>query len=155
MKKKTQGRADDVSPKVAELRAALVSDDFPLAQFRELMPEGSPEQDVVVFVFAAILDTNSAGLYILLDRYDSDELNIICKGLQTVGATETLTDLQALRRAFGNAVASGLDQFQASDQVAESEMGRALSNKTELHVGEMESKLLKYCRDNVEILARE
>lgn len=140
---------------MSELRAALASDSDPLGQFRELMPEGSPEQDVVVHVFGAILETGSAGLSILLDRCDSDELDALCAGLQTAGAAETLRDILVLRHALSDAVKSGIDPLDASEQIAESEMGRALDKKHELHVAEMESKLLKYCRENVEILAQE
>lgn len=104
-----------------------------LAKVRELVPDdGVGAQQVVVYGFACILETNSAGLSILFDRFDDDELRKLDASLERIGATRTLAALRAMRRL-------GAAKLDAQSQV---------------YVAEMEQRLLAFCKAHLPELAR-
>jgi hypothetical protein len=140
--------------KVALIQEALASED-PLASLREVIAEKNHQQKVVVWVYAGILETNSAGLTILFERFTPPEIIQIERGLVEVGATQAASDLLALRRKFESAIDGGATRDHASEAVHESSIGKAANRRCEGHVEEMEAKLLEYCRAHVEELGDE
>ena len=105
-----------------------------LARIRDLVPdEGNAAHDVVVYGHACILETNSAGLSIVFDRFDAKERARIARALKQIGAVKTLKDFEILR--------------------ARRSAARLIDRKSDAHVREMESKLLAFCRKHVDELA--
>ena len=105
-----------------------------LAKIRNLVPDdGKGAQGVFVHAHACILETNSGGLSILLDRFDRAELTRIAAALKSIGAATTLADLKALRAK--RATAATVDR------------------RHEIHVREMERKLLAFCKKHIAELA--
>ena len=98
---------DSYASRLEALRAALASED-PLASVREAIEEDNRDQQVVVWAFACLLETNSAGLSVVFDRFDESELERIAEALAAVGASRTLADLRAMQAFVGQGVASGL-----------------------------------------------
>lgn len=140
------------SARLKLIEAALRSDD-PLGNIREIIAEKNQQQQTVVWVFACILETGSAGLSIMFDRFSSAELAKLDRGLVEIGATETADDLRALRAAVDEAAESGKSREDAAESVSACAQGRAVDRKHEAHVKEMETKLLAYCEEHVGELA--
>ena len=140
------------SARLKLIEAALRSDD-PLGNIREIIAEKNQQQQTVVWVFACILETGSAGLSIMFDRFSPAELAKLDRGLVEIGATETADDLRALRAAVDEAAESGKSREDAAESVSASAQGRAVDRKHEAHVKEMETKLLAYCEEHVGELA--
>ncbi|HEX7337246.1 MAG TPA: hypothetical protein VF252_08565 [Gemmatimonadales bacterium] len=143
-----------LSPKtrLARLKKALGSDD-PLPNIRALIPDdGANAQAVVVHAFACILETGSAGLSVLVDRFEDDELAKIISSLEAIGARATLADLRQLRAALQRAVQAGQNRLDAAELVAEGP-GKRIDRHAELHVREMGERLLEFCRTRLEELA--
>ena len=110
-----------------------------LTKLRELIADdGVGAQEVVVFGYACILETNSAGLSVLFDRFDADELRKIDASFKSMGATRTLAALRAMRRLFDQARAKA---------------ARELDRESQVYVREMEQKLLGYCKAHLPELA--
>jgi hypothetical protein len=124
-----------------------------LTTIREAIAEKNREQTVVGTAYACILETHSAGLSILLDRCDDSELDQIEQALTTIGAKATLADLVRLRALVSQACLSGASREEASDYVHDGPAGRAVFERTRLHVEEMEECLLAFCRSNIALLA--
>jgi hypothetical protein len=136
--------------RLEQLRALLSSDDA-LGAVREAIDEDNREQQVVVWVYACILETNSAGLSIVFDRFDDEEVAIMANGLEAIGAERTLSDLRALQAALARAVGLGRTRREAADEIATMAEGRG--GRSNAQVDEMEQQLLAFCRAHVESLA--
>ena len=143
----TRGRS-----RIAVVEKALASSE-PLAKVREAIAETNEEQRVVMWAFACLLETNSAGLSILLDRFTGPELGRMEKALDTIGAKRTLADLRKLRQAFVAARHSGQSRDDAAEAVDRGALGRASARAREAHVREMEDRLLSFCKAHVAELA--
>ena len=141
--------------RLATIRKALAGDDTfeALSSIRELIVEKGKQQQVVVWVYACILETNSAGLSILFDRFTPREISRFERALREIGSTRTAADLPTLRESVEQAVDDGLSRLDASESVHESPLGRAIAKRTERQVGEMEAKLLAYCVAHLNELA--
>jgi hypothetical protein len=125
-----------------------------LARIRELVPDdGSGAQEVVVYGYACILETNSACLSILFDRFNDHELAKIMSALESIGATSTLADFRELQTAFARAVGKGQERFDAAELVAEQAQTRGIHGRSDAHVQEMEHKLEEFCKEHLEELA--
>jgi hypothetical protein len=138
--------------RIAVVETALASSE-PLAKVREVIAETNKEQRVVVWAFACVLETHSAGLLILLDRFTGAELGRMEKALDAIGAKRTLADLRKLRRAFEAARHSGQSTDNAPEAVDRSALGRAIARTREAHVREVEERLLSFCKAHVAELA--
>jgi hypothetical protein len=136
-------------------KALAVDDTFDaLTTIRELIADdGANEQEVVVYAYACILETSSAGLSILFDRFDDVELAKIDRSLESIGATQTLNELRGLTGAFRGLVAKGLKRLDAAETLVEQPDTQRVDRASDAHVEEMEQKLLEFCRQNVEALA--
>ena len=134
------------------LREALSSED-PVRSIREAIAEDNAEQQVVVFAFACILETNSAGLAILFDRFDASEVEHIANALSAIGANDTLSALRVMQAAVAEGEASGLSRLDASEALYDRAEIKELKRKNASHVAEMERCLLEYCRTHLERLA--
>jgi hypothetical protein len=142
--------------RLARLKKALSAKDAfdSLTKIRELVPdEGVGAQQVVVYGFACLLETSSAGLSILFDRFDDDELAKIMAALESVGATSTLRDLRELQAVFARAVGEGRARFDASELAAGHSATRGIDGKSEAHAQEMQDRLLEFCKEHLEELA--
>jgi hypothetical protein len=138
--------------RLAAIRKALASDD-PLSGVREAIAEENKQQRVVVWAYACILETSSAGLTILFERFTPPEILKIERALAAIGAAQTAADLRTLRQAFENAVDAGSSREDASDGLHESAAGRAINRKYERQAQEMEARLLAYCAEHERELA--
>lgn len=141
---------------VAALRTALQSVDpaEALAQLRALVPDdGEGAQQVIVYAYACILEVNSAGLSILFDRFEDDELAKCRAALEAIGAERTQADLRTLHALFVQALAEGRDRFAASEWVVEHPDTRSIDRQSDIHVSELESALLAYCDRHMEEIA--
>ena len=141
---------------VAALRKALQANEpvEALAQVRELVPDdGEGPQQVIVYAYACILEVNSAGLPILFDRFEDDELAKCQAAFEAIGAKRTQEAFRALHALFEHALAEGKDRFEASDWVAEHPDARPIARQSDVHVSELESALLAYCARHVEDIA--
>ena len=141
---------------VAAIRKALQSNGpaEALASVRALVPDdGEGPQQVVVYAYACILEVNSAGLSILFDRFEDDELAKCQAAVEAIGAERTQLDLRTLHALFARALAEGKDRFTASEWVAEHPDARAIDRQADLYVTELESALLTYCDRHVEEIA--
>jgi hypothetical protein len=138
--------------RLAAIRKALASDD-PLASVREAIAEENKEQMVVVWAYACILETSSAGLTILFERFTPPEIVKIERALAAIGAAQTAADLRILRHDFEKAVDAGSSREDASDALSGSATGRTIDRKCELQVQEMEARLLAYCAEHERELA--
>ena len=139
--------------RLARLKKALASAD-PLPNIRALIPDDGPnEQSVVVHAFACILETGSGRLSIVLDRFDDDELDRISSSPEIIGATRTLAHLQRLRSALPRASAAGQTRLDAVEFVAGQSGTKLIDRDADVHVREMEKKLLDFCRGHLEELA--
>src|ERR1043166_7809222 len=101
----------------APLRAALATPDrfAALTAIRELILERNQSQRVVVFAYACILEIHSAGLPMLLDRFDDHDLDQLEMIMEEIGALGVLADLCQLRGAIGQLVVrDGLSLEQAT-----------------------------------------
>jgi hypothetical protein len=114
------------------LQHALAKGD--LEKVRALVPDrpGNAKQRTLVYVYACILETNSAGLGILRDRFSAGERRRIAAALRVVGATRT----------------------RASQLRMEKRRLSAIEPPTERLVREMEEKLLAFCRAHAAELAK-
>ena len=128
-------KARAASPaRVAKLARALARSN-PLPAVRRLIPdEGNAAQNVVVRAFACLLEADSAGLSILFDRFDARERKRLRASLEAIGATRTAADLDRLAKA---------------DAAAR----RTIDRHRVRHVKEIETKLIRYCRNNLAALA--
>jgi hypothetical protein len=125
-----------------------------LHEVRELVPDnGMGAQQAVVYGFACILEANSAGLSILFDRFEDDELEKIRSSLEAIGAIRTLADFRQLQGVFASAVAGGRDRLDASEWMAVQPESQRIDRESEAHVREMEQKLLEFCKTHVDELA--
>ena len=141
---------------VAAIRQALQTDDpaEALAAVRALVPDdGEGPQQVVVYAYACILEVNSAGLSILFDRFEDDELARCRAALEAIGAERTQADFRTLHALYAHALAEGKDRFSASEWVVEHPDARQIDRQSDLHVSEMESALLTYCGRHAEDIA--
>ena len=140
----------------AAIRKALQSNDpaEALATVRALVPDdGEGPQQVVVYAYACILEVNSAGLSILFDRFEDDELARCQAALEAIGAERTQADFRTLGALYAHALAEGKDHFAASEWVAEHPDARPIDRQSDMHVSELESALLAYCARHVEDIA--
>ena len=123
--------------RLAKLERALSSSRIfdALEKVRGLVPDdGTGVQEVVVHAFACILETDSAGLSILFDRFDEDELRRVHASLESIGATRTLTALRKLEKARPPGA-------------------QRIDRQSGIQVEEMQQKLLVFCKAHVEELA--
>jgi hypothetical protein len=139
--------------RLARLRDAVAGAN-PLSDVRELLPDtGEGAQEVVVYGYACILETNSAGLSILLDRFDDVELGRFDRSLESIGAKQTLADLRRLAVLFRGAISEGQDRLRAAETVGQSTEAQRIDRAAEAHVREMETLLLDFCKTHLEELA--
>ena len=142
--------------RLAKLSAALAQDDAfeALSKVRELLPDdGEGAQQTVVYGYAAVLEVNSSGLSVLFDRLDDEELWKCRAALDAIGAEHTLHAFDTLHPAFVKMIAAGTDRFEAAERLAAQPATRRLDREHQNHVGEMEQKLLAFCRTHVAELA--
>lgn len=133
--RRTRKRARPRRPKtVAE---ALRSRD-PLPALHAIVGDANRAGAALHWGYACVLETSSGGLSILLDRFAEDELDRIEQALKTIGATATLADLRAARKAFAKGAESEISRF---------------DRRHDAHVQEMEEKLLAFCRAHPDDLA--
>jgi hypothetical protein len=130
------------------LERALASDD-PLGEVGALIREDTSAGQTFKWAFACVLETHSAELPILFDRYVDDDLRHIEEALEAIQATATLEDYRILKRAFDAAVSSGLDRLDASDAVANAPELAPVARRYKAHVAEMERQLVGFCRARV------
>ena len=133
------------NPRALRLERALASKE-PLTKVQALINETTAAGQTFRFAFACLLETRSATLTILFDRFEDDELARIEQSLDAIQASRTLADFRKLKRAFDDAVASGQDRFDASDAVASRADLAAIGRRHKAQVAEMERRLLAYCR---------
>jgi hypothetical protein len=126
----------------------LASDD-PLGEVGVLVDEDTKLGQVCRYAFACILETNSAELPILFDRFEDEELSHIENALEVIQATKTLEDYRTLKPAFEAAIARGSDLQDASDAVARKPELAALGSRYKAQVAEMERQLISFCRAHV------
>ena len=142
--------------RLAALKKALTSARAlnALEKARALIPDdGAGAQQVVVYGFACLLEASSAGLSILFDRFDDDELERIGSSLEAIGALQTLAAFRKLQRAFVSAVVGGRDRFDAAEWIAARPESRRIDRDAKAHSTEIEEKLLAFCKAHVEQLA--
>jgi hypothetical protein len=141
--------------RLATIRKALASADAfsALTTIREAIAEENGAQKVVVWAHACILETSSAGLTILFDRFTLPEIGRIERALVRIGAARTASDLKGLRTVFERAVDGGRPALDAADDLNESELGKTMDKAYRAHVQEMETKLLAYCAQHAQELA--
>ena len=108
---------------------------------------------MVVYALACKLETNSACLSILFDRFGDEELERIRSSLERIGAARTLADLGELQALFQDSLAAGSDRLDAAELVQEQSNARGIDGRSEAHVEEMEKKLLQFCEAHLEELA--
>lgn len=141
--------------RLAGLEKALASDDA-LGRIRQLIPDdGENEQAVLIYAHACILETNSAGLSIVFDRFDPEELDRIEKSLHAIKASKTLLAFRQLRRLFSSEIKAGRNAVDAGEWMAAKPAVRRIDKNSGALVAEMERKLLAFCRSHVEQLAAE
>jgi hypothetical protein len=141
---------------LAALKKALGAPDAAeaLANCRALIPDdGQGPQQVVVHAYACVLEVDSAGLSILFDRFDDDELARCQSALDAIGATGALTDFRTLHTMFRSALASGKDRVAASEWLTEQSEAKAIDRNHEMHAKELERRLLDYCAGHVDEIA--
>ena len=141
---------------VAAIRKALQSDDpvEALAAVRSLVPDdGEGPQQVVVYAYACILEVNSAGLSILFDRFEDDELARCQAAFEAIGAERTQADFRTLHALYAHALAKGKDRLAASEWVVEHPDARLIDRQSDMYVNELESALLAYCDRHAEDIA--
>ena len=142
--------------RLAKLQKALSSTGTfdALEKVRALIPDdGAGAHEVVVYGFACILETSSAGLSILFDRFDDDELGRIRGSLESIGATRTLTALRKLEKAFERALGKGKAREDAADSLTLLPDAQRVDRQSADHVDEMQRKLLEFCKAHVRELA--
>ncbi len=145
----------DVENRLAALKKALTHSD-PITAVRKLCRDDGPEaQQVVVYAFSAIVETGSAGLSILFDRFDDDaELNKVGAALEAIGATRSQADFQTLHQAYCQTLAEeGQDQFDAAAVAAELGESQGIDRRAAEHAEEMERQLEAFCREHLEKIA--
>ena len=123
--------------RLARLQKALASGSSidALAKVRELIADdGVGAQQIFVYGFACMLETSSAGLSIVFDRFDAAELRKIGSSLEHIGATRTLTAFRRLQKSFERAAHKVDEQSRA-------------------YADEMEQKLLALAKAHVQDLA--
>ena len=138
--------------RIAAIEKALASDD-PLGRVREVISEKGKEGQVVVWAFGCLLETNSATLTMLFDRFAPAEIAKIERALDAIGAVNTGRDLKSLREALAALMDSGVRRSDASDQLDSSPPAKAIKRRSDVHVQEIERHLLAYCRAHVRELA--
>ena len=141
---------------LAALEKALGAPDAAeaLANCRELVPdEGKGPQQVVVYAYACVLEVTSAGLSILFDRFDDDELAKCESAIEAIGATGALADFRTLQTMFRTAIADGKDRFAASEWLTEQSEARAIDRNHDRHANELERRLLDFCRSHADDIA--
>jgi hypothetical protein len=140
-----------IEDRIVALRAALEEED-PLGAVRELLvSEEAWAQQVVVWVYACILETNSAGLTIVLDCFGPPELETLAQALDSVGAAFTGGALRRLLADVKARVAAGEPWATASDHVHEA--ARDIRRAREEQLAEMNRCLFTYCEQHLEELA--
>jgi hypothetical protein len=132
----------------ARLERALASAD-PLGEVSALVDDGTKLGQVFRYAFACILETNSAELPILFDRFEDEDLHHIENALEVIQATKTLEDYRTLKGAFDVEIASGADRMDASDAVAGKPELAMLGRRHKAHVAEMERQLISFCLAHV------
>ncbi len=135
----------------ARLRQALSADD-PLAAIEGLIDDTTAAGQVFRHAFACLLETHSAGLPILFDRFEEDDLRRVEAALAAIEATRTLADYRTLKAAFDAAVASGMDPLDASEAIAEKPELKRIGRGHKMHVAELERQLLAFGQAHVEQL---
>jgi len=130
------------------LDQALSSAD-PLGEVGPLVDDSTRVGQVFKYACACILETNSAELPILFDRYEDADLRRIENALEAIHATQTLEDYRTLKQAFDAAIAAGSDRLDASDAVARRPELAVLGRRYKAHVAEMERQLISFCRAHV------
>lgn len=142
--------------RLAALKKALTSARAleALEKVRALIPDDSAgAQQVVVYGFACLLEVSSAGLSILFDRFEEDELERIGASLEAIGALQTLAAFGKLQRAFVSAVAGGRDRLDAAEWIAARADSRRIDRDAKAHATEIEQKLLAFCKAHLDQLA--
>ncbi len=125
-----------------------------LEKLRALVPDdGDDAQEVVVYGYACILETNSAGLSILFERFDDAELEKVRRSLEAIGAVRTLAALSGLLESFASAIAGGKSRLDACEWLSAQSIPQRVDQESETHVSEMEGKLVAFCRARAEELA--
>jgi len=135
----------------ARLQKALSSAE-PLPAISALVDDGLPAGQTFRWAYACILETFSAQLSILFDRFDAEERARIAAALEEIGAAKTLADFRSLAVVFDAGVTAGLDPGDASDLLREDQASAAIGRRYQEHVKEMEGALLEFCRRRLDDL---
>ena len=127
-----------------------------LQKVRELLPDdGQGAQAVVIYGFACLLETNSAGLSILFDRFSDEELRKIRSALESIDAPRTLEAFCALQELFESAISKGESRFEAAQSLPEYPEGQRIDGASRVLTDELEEKLFAFCKTHLEELAKE
>jgi|SoiMethySBSTD1v2_1073268.scaffolds.fasta_scaffold00492_38 hypothetical protein len=151
-RKRTKASRKHKPSRLAQLERALRKKD-PLGELNLLVNDKLEPGKTFAFAYACILETNSATLAILFDRFTRSQLDRTEKVLQKIGAIDTLADFRALRGPFDQSVAKGKPPNVASAALDEREELRAIARKYNAHTSEMEECLLAFAKSHVNELA--
>src|SRR5262245_53324701 len=129
--------------RLAQLERALGNRD-PLGELNLLVNDKLEPGKTFGFAYACILETNSATLAILFDRFTRSQLERTEKVLKKIGAIATLADFRALKGRFDQSIAKGMPSSEASAALDERKELRAIARKSAAHTSEMEERLLAF-----------
>jgi hypothetical protein len=141
-------RATSSSDRSSRLLKALASKE-PLTALEPLVDDSTPAGKTFRWAFACILETNSAGLPILFDRFEDEELDRVQAALGAIEAKQTLADIRRLRQAFEKATGKGMDRLEASDAIANDPKLKPIARAHAAQVEEMERQLIAFSKAHV------
>jgi hypothetical protein len=131
----------------ASLEEALASDN-PIGAIMEAVDTTKASGALFNSAHAFMLETFSARMSMLFDRYEDDELDKMEAGLAAIGASEALADWRVVRAGFNETVAGGMDRYDASEEIdSRAELDPVLSRFAE-HADEIEARLVAYAKAN-------
>ena len=127
----------------AALEAALASA-HPLEPIMEAVDIDRQPGRMFNMAHAFMLETYSATMSILFDRFDRSELDEMTEALATVGAERTLADWRVVRASFDRRVEGGSDPYDASLELGEDPALRPLLSGFAEQADEIRERLLAY-----------
>lgn len=140
--------------RAAAIRRGLAGGD--LGRVRAQIPDedsGNKSQQAVVYAYACMLETHSAGLSIVFDRFPARERQKIARALKAIGAAQTLRALRRLELALAREFAHKRSRIEAAARLGELPAARRIDTQSRSHAAEIEKKLLAFCKAHVEELA--
>lgn len=129
------------------LEEALESD-HPLERIMDEIDTGREPGQSFNYAHAFMLETYSATMSILFDRFEDDELDEMERGLELIGASQTLEDWREVRGAFDALVERGLDRFDASERIDGSGELQPILKRSADQAADVEARLLDFAKRN-------